>query len=151
MAIENIDELNTLLTNTLEYKQFLKEQADSGYDSRSDKKISEFASIKNCQGITLMKLISELGGDVESSARITDQRIISWLPSREPSFNTQVDLIGYCLEAENNAMEQYRDLITRFEEESEFTEMLNNFIDQSENALDYFENEKRVLSLKYIS
>ena len=106
-----IDILNKILTNTLEYKEVLDDLAEEVSERSIQKKLIELAEIKKKQSKVLMKIISAIGGDVQSSERITDQHLVSWMSPPIPHAGNRGEILNFLVKTEQNARQDYQKIL----------------------------------------
>lgn len=140
-----IDNLNKVLTNTLEYQEGLKKLANAGYDSETKKKLQEFAKIRKKQIEDLILIISKTGGDIESTERPTDHQVTSWLLKPQPESSEILKLLSFLIEAEKNSLEDYEDLLDDFELQSDSATILRRHQREAETTLHYLETAEETV------
>ncbi len=140
-----IDSLNKILTNTLEYKTVLEKLEELVSHDATKEKLSELAKIREKHAQDLIKMIGDNGGDVESSTRITDNEMISWIQSPVPEKSEMEEIISFLIPIEKNALEAYRELDLKDKISTEEKEILEKHQKEIEVTIKYFETAQQTL------
>ena len=87
-----IDQLNKILTNTIDYKEVLTKFSTAVSHEPTQAKLRELAEVKQEESSQLMNLIKNSGGQIETNERITDQESLYWIarPLPEPSDTSEL-------------------------------------------------------------
>ncbi|WP_373518017.1 hypothetical protein [Pricia sp.] len=133
-----IDGMNQLLTNVLDYKEVLQKLADSISDNPTSEKIKEFAKVADKESKELIQLISDLGGEAETTERQTDQASIGWF-SGSPDTKDMTSVLEYLVEAERNREEEYSTVIQHDKLERPHKNRLIKHRKEAEANLKYFQ------------
>lgn len=134
-----IYELNKILTNTLDYREVLLKLAESVSHQATQDKLEEFAKVRKKQSEDLILLISNLGGNVQSTERQTDQPAISWTEKKHPDDKDIKGLLEYLIGAEENSVEDYSDVLKKVDDASDAQEILERHKREGETTLNYLE------------
>ena len=140
-----IDSLNKILTNTLEYKTVLIQLEELVSHGATKEKLSDLAKIREKHAQDLIKIIGDNGGDVESTKRITDQEMVSWIQSPVPEEADMEKIIIFLIPIEKKALEAYTDIIENDEIRLEEKEVLEKHLKEAEVNLKYFETAEQSL------
>lgn len=143
-----VDELNKVLTNTLDYKSVLLDLSKSISHDATKNKLNEFAEIKEKESRNLMKLIKALGGRIETNERMTDQESIYWVRRPLPEAKDMDAVLDKLIRTERNAIDDYESLLTRKELTSEHRDVLKKHKQEAEANLDYFQGAREALDKK---
>ncbi len=137
-----VDELNKILTNTLNYERVLRKLSNSIKHTSTREKLKEFADVKEKEAQTLMKVIKNMGGQIETNERVTDQESIYWVSKPLPDPNDMDAVLAKLINAEQNVIKDYKDLLSQKEIEEEHRKMLEKHKKEAEANLDYFQNAR---------
>jgi len=140
-----IDELNKLLTNTLGYREVLLKLASEITHHKTVDKLNEFSDIAKKESETIIQVISELGGDVESSERQTDQSAVSWASAPLPRRTEMQLVVEYLIDIERTKEDDYDKLFAHDEIDRKSKNMLNKHQKQAESNLLYFQTARQTL------
>ena len=142
-----IDSLNKILTNTLEYKTVLIQLEELVSHGATKEKLSDLAKIREKHAKDLIKIIGDNGGDVESTKRITDHEMVSWIQSPVPEKADMEKIVFFLIPIEKNALKAYTDIIENDEIEIrlEEKEVLEKHLKEAEVNLKYFETAEQSL------
>lgn len=143
-----VDELNKILTNTLDYKSVLLELSKSISDEATKNKLKEFAEIKEKESQNLMKLVKELGGRIETNERMTDQESVNWVRRPLPEPKDMDAVLDKLIRSERNAIDDYENLLPRKELQSEQVDVIKKHKQEAEANLDYFQGARKALDKK---
>lgn len=135
-----IDELNKILTNTLDYKEVLVKLSRSVSHGATQEKLTEFAEVKQEESQNLMKLVKNLGGQVDTNERMTDQESVCWVKRPIPDGNNMEDVLDTLITAEKNIADEYKNLLSRDEIHQEHLETLKKHHQEAKANLQYFES-----------
>lgn len=145
-----IDDLNKILTITLDYKEVLEKLSKSiSHDATKDK-LRELAQVKNTESQQLMDIIKQSGGRIESSERVTDQEALYWVSRPLPDPGSMKSVLNKLIDTERNAKEDYGSLLSQKEIESDHEEMLTKMKKEAEANLEYFQSASQSLDKKTI-
>jgi len=145
MKSTTIDNLNKILTNTIEFQEVLKDLAKSVYDETTKEKLKELAAIKKKHSEQLIGLISDLGGDVESTGRMTDQEAVSWVQKPLPAGDEMTEILSLLKTAEEKALNDYNELLAQSELNDEMQQTLEVHVQDVKANLKYFTVAKESL------
>jgi len=134
-----IDELNKVLTNTLDYREVLRKLASTISHNATQEKLKEFSEIAEKEGNRLIKAISDLGGDVESSDRQTDQEAICWITSPLPDTNNMQSVLACLIEAERKKEDDYSAIFAHDDIDRETRNRLDKNQRQTKANILYFQ------------
>lgn len=134
-----IDELNKILTNTLDYKEFLVELSKSVSHEETKKKLEEFAEVKQDESQNLMKVIKSSGGQIETNERMTDQNSLYWVSRTPPDPNDTKAVLTQLISAEKNIIEDYDAVLSDDQIDKEFLEIPRKHHEQAEANLKYLQ------------
>ena len=137
-----VDDLNKLLTNTLEYQEVLKELAEKVSDSATKKKLEELADVKKKQAEDFIKIIPSLGGKVESSERIMDQDSVSWVIRPLPNQKNVEEIFFFLIETEQKARQDYQNILSQNDLEESIKRELEIMFQEADNNIKNLEKEK---------
>ena len=143
-----IDELNKLLTNTLGYREVIQELASELSHKTTVDKLNEFSNIAKKESETIIQVISELGGEVESSERQTDQKAVSWASAPLPERMEMQSVVEYLIEIERKKEDDYDKLLAHDEIDRKSKNMLKKHRKQAESNLLYFQTALQTLEKK---
>lgn len=143
-----VNELNKILTNTLDYKEVLSKLSQSISAEATRDKLREFAEVKEEESQNLMKCIKELGGRIESNERMTDQEAVIWVPRPLPDANDMDAVLTKLIAAEENVRDDYDTLLERDEIEVNQSSMLKKHKQEAEANLKYFESARQSIESK---
>ena len=146
MKNSNIAELNIILTNTLEYMEVLQEMAEAITAKHIKERLKDFAEIAKEESQQLTLIISNKGGDVESTDRLTDQQAIGWAPKPLPNPENIQDVLNYLIKIERKKEDDYNHLRSREDIEREDINRLYKHKKKSEEMLRFYQSE--LLSLE---
>lgn len=146
MKNSHIDDLNRVLTNTLEYCEVVKELANAGYDSETAKKLEKFAKIRKGQSEDLISIIPKEGGDIESTGRTTDQEVISWLGRPLPVATDMIALLDFLIKAEKKSLEDYKIILDHVLLKSESEKIIKKHKREGETTLHYLETARETVA-----
>jgi len=135
-----IDELNKILTNTLDYQEVLQKLAGSVSHQPTQDKMDEFAKVAEDESKTLIMLISDIGGDVESTERQTDQESISWVSRPLPDPDFMQGVLACLVKAERNKEDDYNTILAHEDIGRETKNLLNKHRKEAETNLKYFQS-----------
>ncbi|QLG46568.1 hypothetical protein [Costertonia aggregata] len=148
MANNLIDELNKILTNTLNYQEALSSLAESVSHEPTKDKLVEFARVAEKESKTLMQVISENGGQIESTARQTDQEAISWMPRTSPDPSNMQSVLESLIEAERNKEGAYQKLLSHENISRKMKNALKNHRLEAEANLKHFQSALQAIEKK---
>lgn len=137
-----VDELNKILTNTLDYREVLQKLSKSVSHETTSKKLSEFAEIKQEESQNLMKVINDLGGQVETNERMTDQQAVCWMPEPIPNGDDTNEVLDKLISAEKNVLNDYNDLLNEDKIDQQHLSVLKKHHQQAEANLKYLRSAK---------
>ncbi len=137
-----VDDLNKILTNMLNYERVLRKLSNSIKHTATREKLKEFADVKNKEAETLMKVIKDMGGQIETNERVTDQEAIDWVSKPLPDPNDMDAVLAKLIKAEQNIIKDYNDLFSQEEIEQDHQNMLEKHKQEAEANLDYFQNAR---------
>ncbi len=143
-----VDELNKILTNTLDYKSVLLNLSKSLSHEATKNKLKEFAEIKEKESQNLMKLVKASGGRIETNERMTDQESIYWVRRPFPEAKDMDAALDKLIHAERNAIDDYKSLLSREKLQSGHRDVLQKHKQEAEANLDYFQGAKQALDKK---
>lgn len=143
-----VDEINKILTNTLDYREVLMKLSDTISHEATSEKLREFAEIKQDESQNLIKIINDLGGQVETNERMTDQESIYWIPRKRPETNDMEAILNQLIDAEKNIKEDYNTLLSQDEIEKVDIKNLKKHKKEAEANLNYFQVALRSLQQK---
>lgn len=135
-----IDVLNKILTNTLDYKQVLKNLTDSITHPTTSDKVNELAEIAEKETKKLIKIISELGGDVDSTERLSDQEAINWFPRPLPNTGDNASVWASLIKAERSKEDDYKSLLAHQEIDRETKNVLKGHLKKTESNIREFQS-----------
>ncbi|MCK0159170.1 hypothetical protein [Allomuricauda sp. F6463D] len=138
METNKIDVLNKILTNTLEYIQILQNLTDSITHPPTLDKLNQLKVINEEESEKLIKVISGLGGDVQTSERLTDQEAINWISSPILNNGDITSVWEHLIEAERNKEDDYKNVLTHHDIDRETKNTLKPHLKKTEsNITDY--------------
>lgn len=138
MGTTDIELLNTILTNTLEYSEKLRKLASMEYDLETTKKLEDFHQYRKNQVEELLDHIKKSGGKAHSTPPRTEQQALSWCPIHLPESKEIIPLLKFLIFAEKNSLKDYKRL-SKIIEHDEIKAQLQKPITQGENTLKYLE------------
>ncbi len=147
-ANTQVDELNKILTNTLDYKSVLLDLSKSISHQATKNKLREFAAVKEKESQKLMELVKASGGQIETNERMTDQEGLYWVPRPLPEPQDMEVILDKLIHAERNAIEDYDSLLDQKKLQIENRDVLKKHKQEAEANLDYFEGVKQALDKK---
>lgn len=140
-----IDELNMILTKTLGHREALQQLSETlSHDGTADK-LDEFAKVAKKESEKLIKAISDLGGDVETTQRLTDGQSIGWVQQPLPDSEDQQVLLQCLIKAERNKEDDYNHLFARGDIDRELKNQLTKHRKEAESNLVYFQSALKSL------
>lgn len=145
METTRVDALNKILTNTLEYKEFLTKMANSNYDSETCKKLNEFAKVREKQGHGLLKIIANCGGKAQTTERQTDQHSVSWVDRPQQSSEEVLALLKALIRAERRSLQDYEGLLGTYNFDTESELLLKKHRSEADTTLQYLEVAKETV------
>lgn len=148
MKNQLIDVLNQVLINTMDYKMMLQKLSANDTQPKIGKKVEELINIQEEESKALIKIISALGGDMETTQRLTDQDAIYWFPrplADPEDFNM---ILNSLIEAERKKEQDYHKLLAHEELEREHKNHLDNHRKESEKVLTFFQSIKITIDNK---
>lgn len=113
--------------------------AESVSHQATQDKLEEFAKVRKKQGEELIALISNLGDNVQSTGRQTDQAAVSWSSHKRPKSKDIGLLLEYLITAEKNSLEDYSDELKEVDDASHGQEVLERYKREGETTLKYME------------
>ncbi|WP_318312617.1 hypothetical protein [Flagellimonas crocea] len=134
-----IDILNKILTNTLDYKQVLQKLADSITHPSTSDRLNELEESADGESKKIIKIISDMGGDVESSERLSDQESIYWMSRPLPDAGDLVSVWNSIIEAERNKEDDYKYLLTHNDIDRETKNNLKTHLKKTESNITDFQ------------
>lgn len=140
-----LDELNKILTNTMDYKEVLVKLSRSVSHAATQEKLTEFAEVKQEESQNLMKLVKKLGGQVDTNERRTDQESVYWVNRPIPDANNIDDVLDTLIATEKKIADEYNDLLSRDEIPQENLETLKKNHQEAKANLQYFESAKATI------
>ncbi len=140
-----INNLNKILTNTLEYQEVLNVLAKKISAEDMKKKLIQQATVKKKQAEKFIKLISSIGGDVQSTQRITDQESVSWIERPIPETDDLETILTLLIKIEQNARKDYQKTIVQKNIDEKIEKELQIQLQESETNLNYYETAKESL------
>lgn len=143
-----VDELNKILTNTLDYKSVLLDISKSISHEATKNKLREFADIKEKESQNLMKLVKASGGQIETNERMTDQESLYWVRRPLPETKDMEVILDKLIDAERNAIEDYENLLSRENLQVAHRDVLKEHKQEADANLDYFEGVRQALDKK---
>ncbi|MBW8201124.1 hypothetical protein [Flagellimonas abyssi] len=135
-----IDVLNKILTNTLDYKQVLQKLADSITHPPTTDKLNQLEDIAEKETEKLIRIVSDLGGDVESSERLTDQKAIYWFPRPLPDVGDNASVWASLIKAERNKEVDYKSLLEHQEIDRKTKNVLKSHLKKTESNIRDFQS-----------
>jgi len=135
-----IDVLNKILTNTLGYKQILQKLSDSIAHPPTSDKLNQLEEITEEESEKLMILISDLGGDVESSERLSDQEAINWVPRPLPDPGDTPSVWASLIKAERNKEDDYTSLLNHPDIDRKTKNSLKTHLKKVESNITHFQS-----------
>lgn len=143
-----VDELNKILTNTLDYKEWLAKLSRSVSQEATRDKLREFSEVKKKESQELMPIINELGGRVESNERMTDQASVYWVPRPLPDADDMETVLAKLITTEKNVHDSYSSLLEQDDIDSEHENILKKHQQEAEANLKYFQGAQQSLETK---
>lgn len=143
-----IDELNKTLTNTLGYREKIQKLANAISHRTTIDKLKEFAKIADKEAERLIQTISELGGDVESTERQTDQETISWVPPKMPDTSNMQCVVEHLIKMERKKEDDYDAILGHEDINRKTKNVLKKHRKQAESNLIYFQTALQTLEKK---
>ena len=140
-----IDTLNKLFTNTLVYRELLEKLAQKVSDEATVNKLNEFVGVADQEHNRLMQMISDEGGNVQSSERQTDQSSVCWTPQSKPDTNNMSSVLNCLIAAEKNKLEDYRSIYNSEHGTKASKTILERHKKQAEAQLHYLESAAQTL------
>jgi hypothetical protein len=107
METSVLDNLNEILTNTLEYKETIQEFSSRVAGTAVETELNKMVEQNKDESEKLILLISDLDGKVMSTERKTDQAMLSWLPNPIPNAQDKASIISLIIAAEQEKIEAY--------------------------------------------
>ena len=135
-----VDELNKVLTCILDFKQVLTDFSKSASHDATRNKLKELVESREQESESIMGIIKDLGGQVETNERITDQEAVNWVPRPLPDSDNVSSLLDTLIKAEGNAIEAYEKLLKREKMDEGHRETLSKYKMAAEANLKYFES-----------
>ncbi len=135
-----IDELNMILTKTLDHRVAFQQLSETWAHGATAEKLDEFAKVAKDGSERLIKAISDLGGDVETAERRSDQESIGWVPRPLPDPKDLQGLLQCLVEGERNKEGDYNDLFARDDIDRELKNLLSKHRKEAESNLVYFQS-----------
>lgn len=135
-----IDVLNKILTNTLDYKQVLQNLSDSVTHPPTSDKLNQLVEIAEKEIEKLIKIIGELGGDVDSSERLSDQEAINWFPRPLPNTGDNASVWESLIKAERNKEDDYKNLLAHQEIDRETKNTFKGYLKATESNIRDFQS-----------
>lgn len=143
-----VDELNKVLTNTLDYNEVLQKLADAITHESTQNKLDEFAGVAIKESKRLMQIISDLGGDVQSTGRLTDQEAVYWVSRPMPDSQNMQSVLACLIEAERNKEDDYATILGNDEIDRETRNRLVRHRREAETNLKYFQSAMQTVEKK---
>ncbi|MBC7000890.1 hypothetical protein [Cytophaga sp. FL35] len=134
-----IDKLNKILINTLDYKEVLGKLASSITHGATGDKLKELAEVADRESKSLVKIISDIGGNVESTERKTDQESIYWVSRPLPNAQDMQEVLPCLIEAERSKEKDYNEVIGHEDIQRETANQLGKHRKEAEATLRYFQ------------
>lgn len=139
MEKSTIDDLNIILTKTLDLREVFQELSQTSHDGLADK-LKEFATNTKRQSENLTKAISDFGGDVETSERRTDQESISWVPRPLPDPDDLRAVLGCLIESERKREDELDEKFSGSDVDREVKNLFMKYKMENESNLVYFQS-----------
>jgi len=143
-----IESLNKILTNTLDYKEVLQKLASSISHRTTADKLDEFAKVCDREAKRLIKLIPDIGGQVESTERQTDQEAVAWVSRPLPDTENMQSILACLIEAERNKENDYNTILGHDSIDRETKNLLTKHRKEAESNLTYFQSAMQALETK---
>jgi len=140
-----IDGLNMILTKTLDHREAFRELSETSTHDATADKLDEFAKVAKKESETLIKAISDMGGDVRTTERHTDQQTIGWVPRPLPDPKDLKAVLECLVKGERNKENDYNDLFCREDIERELKNLLSKHRKEAESDLVYFQSALKSL------
>ncbi len=140
-----IDELNMILTKTLDQKEAFQEVSDRFNEDEIGGKLDQFAKVVKEESERLIKAISDLGGDVETTERQTDHESIAWVSRPLPDSEDSQALLECLIKAERRKEEDYNKLFASEEIDRELKNHLIKHRKETESNLVFFQSALKSL------
>ncbi|MGB6151608.1 MAG: hypothetical protein WBG48_06415 [Pricia sp.] len=144
MDNSTIENLNIVLTKTLHLKEGFQELSEMTTGELSDK-LKELAKDTNRQSETLMKGISDFGGDVETTERQTDQASINWVSHPLPDANDKRAILECLLNGEKKREDELNTKFSGKDVDREVKNLLMKYKQKNESNLVYFQTALKKL------
>ena len=145
MENTTVDVLNKILTNILEYKDVLIQLEKIVSHGTTKEKLSDLAKVREKYSQDLIRIISDEGGDVQSTKRVTDHKMVSWVQSPVPEKSEMEKIVSFLIRIEKNALKDYKDVIENQDIFKEGKEILERHRKEIEVDLKYFETARQTL------
>lgn len=146
-----IDELNKVLTNTLDYKEVLHKFGDTVSHQVTQDKLNEFSKVADKESKTLIQLITSSGGDVETTERHTDHESLRWVSRPLPEPKNIEAVLACLIEAERNKEQAYNRVLSHKDITREHKNSLDKHRREAESNLKYFQTAKGALNRKDVT
>ncbi|WP_373519506.1 hypothetical protein [Pricia sp.] len=140
-----IDELNMILTKTLDHQEAFRQLSQTSTHGATADKLDEFAKVAKKESERLIKAISDMGGDVQTTERHTDQQTIGWVPRPLPDSKDLQALLECLIKGERNKEDDYNNLFAREDIDSELKNLLSKHRKEAESNLVYFQSALKSL------
>lgn len=141
MNLDIIEELNKLLTNTMGYREVLLQLSDKVENREVQKKLKEFAEMAEEETNKLIQLIGDLGGDVETTGRHTDDAAISWVQKPLPPFDNLKSVLECLIKAQRQKEEDYNTILAKDEMDRANKNQLDKQRREAETQLLFFQDK----------
>ncbi len=89
-----------------------------------------------------MKLVKNLGGQIETNERMTDQEAVNWISRPVPDGNDMKEVLDKLIVAEKNIGKDYKNLLTHREINQENSKIIKKHHQEAEANLQYFQTAK---------
>ncbi len=143
-----IDQLNTILTKTLDHREAFQKFSETATHDATAEKLHEFADVAKEESERLIKAISDIGGDVDATERQTDKAAIGWVPRPLPDLKDLRDLLECLVEGERNKEEYYNRLFASGDITRELKNLLAKHRKVAESNIVYFTSALKSLEQK---